>query len=131
MFLHCVQKQSKSSLQLVVSENTVLLHWHLEEPLFCCFISYTSTCLVMVSVSYHSLPYLLALCTAALLLLILQACSYLKAFILSLLFCLEHPSFIFSWLVPLETLGLTQRPYLKLQSLLNNSLYLSFFLSFP
>ena len=36
---------------------------------------------------------------------------------------------IFSWLAPMENLGLTQRPYLKLQSLLNTS-YTSFFLYF-
>lgn len=70
-------------------------------------------CLSQILYSLNIIPLAITHC--------LQACSYLKAF--TLIAALPGTSFpqILPWLAPLETLGLTQRPYLKLQSLLNTS----------
>lgn len=125
MFLHCVQKN-----RVKLFSNWLLLRtqcygtaiW--KSYLFCFFIPYTYL-LCNDLISHHSLPYTQQPCYSSF---SRHAPIWKRSYLFTVL---PGTSFrqIFSWLVPLETLGLTQRPCLKLQTLLDNS-HTSFILSF-
>ena len=95
-----------------------------KSDLFSCSSPYTYL-LCNDLISHHSLPYTQQPCYSSF---SRHAPIWKHSYLFTVLPGTSFPQ-IFSWLVPLETLGLNQKPCLKLQTLLDNS-HTSFVLSF-